>query len=150
MKTFLNTAQAAGTYTSNEVSYQTTATSQPAFVTGGSMRVCVTVPTPDAVCVGDACVCHVATRFISACGHTILRAEYQIRLRYTDSCGCDKSVYQEGDVIFFDLPADTAVYFLNPPTVDGGCGGETKVCFRVLLQNPPETQPVCPSNCMKL
>lgn len=109
------------------------------------MRVCVSVPTPCAVCIGDASVCHAATRYISACGHTILRAEYQIRLRYTDSCGCDKSAYQEGDVIFFDLPEDTRVYFLNPPKVDSGCGGEAKVCFRVLLQSAPETPPVCPN-----
>ena len=145
MKTFLNTAQAAGTYTVNDVSYQATASSQTEAVTGGSVPVCVTIPTPGAVCVGSASVCHVTTRYFAACGHTILRAEYSVRLHYTDSCGCDKAAYQEGDVLFLDLPADAQVYFLNPPRVEGGCGGEAKVCFRVLLQSAPETPPVCPN-----
>ena len=144
MKQFVNTAQAAGVYTSGGTSYQVTSSSSPVTVTGGSQCVCKTMSIENAACVCDASVSHVATRFFAACGHTILRAEYGVRVRYIDSCGQERTAYEEGDVLFFDLDSDTRVFFLNPPEVESGCGCDIRVCFQVRLESAPETPPVCP------
>ena len=145
MKQFVNTAHASGTYTAGGTSIPAEAFSQPVTVAGGIPCVCRKVEIPDLACVCSADVCKTAIRSFAVCGHTVLRAGYQLRIRYRDTCGAERSISAQGDVLFFDMDPDTQVRFLNPPQIVSGCCG-AEVCFRVLLEEPPAVPVPCPGS----